>query len=255
MYALAWRSRVRLDKFLTETAALTRSEGKKRIKEGRVFVDGLPAKRPEQQVDLETSEVCLDGKRLSYVQYEYYMLHKPAGVVSATEDRKERTVLDLIDSVKKKDLFPVGRLDKDTEGLLLITNDGDLAHRLLSPKKHVDKLYFVRLEKEITEEAVTEFAGGLQVDEELTAKPALLRNLTAEEESSFGGEGFSAAVVITEGKFHQVKRMFQAVDNQVLYLKRMAMGSLYLDETLAVGEYRSLTEAEIEGLKQYDVEK
>ena len=244
---------MRLDKFLTETAALTRSEGKKRIKEGRVLVDGVIAKKPEQQIDEALSEIFLDGKKLVYEQYEYYMLHKPAGVVSATEDRKERTVLDLLDFVKKKELFPVGRLDKDTEGLLLITNDGELAHRLLSPKKHVDKLYFARLAKEITEQDIAAFAKGLKVDAELTAKPARLRLLTPEEEALFGSEGFCAAVIIQEGKFHQVKRMFQAVDNEVLYLKRMAMGSLYLDADLKAGDYRRLTEEEVEGLKQYDI--
>ena len=247
---------MRLDKFLTETAGVTRSEAKKKIKEKRVFVNGELARRPEQQIEEETAQVYLDENRLVYCRYMYIMLHKPAGVVSATEDRRERTVLDLLPTDMKKDIFPVGRLDKDTEGLLLLTNDGALAHQLLSPKKHIDKLYFVRLEREITKEDIEMFEKGLEITGEdgFIAKPAVLRSLTKEEEVTFGGEGFCAAVTIQEGKFHQVKRMFQMVNNRVLYLKRMAMGALYLDETLKVGNYRVLTEQEIERLK-YNVDK
>ena len=163
------------------------------------------------------------------------MLHKPAGVVSATRDPRERTVIDLIDERGRRDLFPVGRLDRDTEGLLIITNDGDLAHRLLSPKKHVDKVYFARLDKPVGEEEKRLFAQGLRVDETLTAMPADLEILSPASE---------VKITVREGKFHQVKRMFEAVGRKVLYLKRLSMGPLCLDESLPAGEYRRLTEEE-----------
>ena len=166
---------------------------------------------------------------VAYAEYEYYMLNKPAGVVSATEDKKDSTVLDLIDEKQRKDLFPVGRLDKDTEGLLLITNDGELAHQLLSPKKHVDKVYFARIDGKVTEE-------------EKPTLPAYLEILKSEEISEI-------RLTIREGKFHQVKRMFHAVGKEVIYLKRLQMGSLVLDPRLALGEYRELTGQELEALR------
>lgn len=168
---------------------------------------------------------------------EYYMLNKPAGVISASEDRRERTVVDLITTKKRNDLFPVGRLDRDTEGLLLITNDGDLAHRLLSPKKHVDKVYYARIDGKVTEEDQKVFAEGLDIGEEKKTLPAQLHILKSGEESEI-------TLTIREGKFHQVKRMFHAVGKEVVYLKRLQMGSLKLDETLRPGEYRKLTEQE-----------
>lgn len=169
------------------------------------------------------------------------MLHKPAGVISATEDSKEKTVLDLIETKKRKDLFPVGRLDKDTEGLLLITNDGELAHRLLSPKKHVEKVYYAKIQGIVTEEDILAFAEGVDIQEAQLTRPALLKILKA-------GDISEILLTICEGKFHQVKRMFEAVGKQVLYLKRLEMGPLKLDDTLKPGEYRELTEKEKEVL-------
>ena len=169
------------------------------------------------------------------------MLYKPAGVISATKDDRDKTVLDLITDKKRNDLFPVGRLDKDTEGLLLITNDGELAHRLLSPKKHVDKVYYAKVQGKVDESDVKAFADGVDIGDDTPTKSADLRILKSEEESEI-------ELTITEGRFHQVKRMFHAVGKEVIYLKRLSMGSLVLDKTLTKGEYRSLTEEEIKKL-------
>ena len=232
---------IRLDKYLADMGLGTRSELKKMIRNGRVQVDGVPAKIPEEKVDVESQTVTVDGKAVTYQTVEYYMLHKPAGVVSATKDKKEKTVLDLIGGQKRKDLFPVGRLDKDTEGLLLITNDGDLAHCLLSPGKHVDKVYFARIDGKVTEEDVLRFSKGLDIGDADLTLPAKLEILTSAEESEI-------LLTIQEGRFHQVKRMFEAVGKKVTYLKRMSMGSLVLDENLKKGEYRPLTKEELEKL-------
>lgn len=232
---------IRLDKYLADMGIGTRSELKKMIRSGRVQVDGVAAKKPEEKIDVESQTVTLDGKEISYQKVEYYMLHKPAGVVSATKDQKEKTVLDLMDGQKRKDLFPIGRLDKDTEGLLLITNDGNLAHRLLSPGKHVDKVYFAKIDGRVTEEDVKLFSDGLDIGDEDRTLPAKLQILTSDEESEI-------LLTIQEGRFHQVKRMFEAVGKKVTYLKRMSMGSLILDENLKKGEYRPLTKEELEKL-------
>ena len=216
---------MRIDKYLAEMGQGTRSEIKKLIRSGRVMVDGETVKKPELKIDETTQKVSLDGKQIGYAKKEYYMLHKPAGVISATKDDRDKTVLDLITDKKRNDLFPVGRLDKDTEGLLLITNDGELAHRLLSPKKH----------------DVKAFADGVDIGDDTPAKSADLRILKSGEESEI-------ELTITEGRFHQVKRMFHAVGKEVIYLKRLSMGSLALDKTLTKGEYRSLTEEEIKKL-------
>lgn len=232
---------IRLDKYLADMGMGTRSELKKMIRSGRVQIDGVPAKKPEEKVNIESQTVTLDEKPVVYQTMEYYMLHKPAGVVSATKDKKEKTVLDLIDGQKRKDLFPVGRLDKDTEGLLLITNDGDLAHRLLAPGKHVDKVYFAHIDGRVTEEDIQQFAEGLDIGDEDLTLPAKLEILVSAEESEI-------LLTIQEGRFHQVKRMFEAVGKKVTYLKRMSMGSLVLDEHLKKGEYRPLTKEELEKL-------
>lgn len=232
---------IRLDKYLADMGMGTRSELKKMIRSGRVQIDGVPAKKPEEKVDIASQTVTLDGKAVAYQKVEYYMLHKPAGVVSATKDKKEKTVLDLIDGQKRKDLFPVGRLDKDTEGLLLITNDGDMAHRLLAPGKHVDKIYFARIDGKVTNEDIIQFSEGVDIGDEDLTLPAKLEILTSAEESEI-------LLTIQEGRFHQVKRMFEAVGKKVTYLKRMSMGSLVLDENLKKGEYRPLTKEELEKL-------
>ncbi len=222
---------MRLDKYLAEMGAGTRKEVRKMIRDGRVSINGQKENDPGRKV-MEGEEVRADGAPVVYEKYVYYMLHKPAGVISATEDAREQTVLDLIDEKKRKGLFPVGRLDRDTEGLLLITNDGELAHRLLSPKRHVDKVYFARLDGPVGEEEKKLFAQGLKVDDTLTALPAELEILDGKNE---------VRVTVREGKYHQVKRMFQAVGREVLYLKRLSMGPLVLDEQLPAGAYRRLT--------------
>ena len=232
---------IRLDKYLADMGIGTRTEVKKLIRQGKVKIDDVIVKSPEQKIDTVTQKVFCDGQEVGYEEYEYYMLNKPAGYVSATTDAKDKTVLDLITDKKRKDLFPVGRLDKDTEGLLLITNDGDLAHRLLAPKKHVDKLYYAKVEGVVTEEDVRAFEEGVDIGEDEVTRPAVLEILKSDEISEIH-------LTIQEGKFHQVKRMFEAVGKKVIYLKRVSMGTLRLDENLKLGEYRALTEEELEHL-------
>lgn len=236
---------MRLDKYLAEMGVGTRQEVKKQIRQGKAAVNGTVVKAADAKIDETSDEVTICGRNISYVSYEYYMLNKPAGVVSATEDRRDTTVIDLIKEKKRKDLFPVGRLDKDTEGLLLITNDGDLAHRLLAPKKHVDKVYYAKIDGMVTEEDVKRFAEGIDIgaEEEEMTRPAKLDIMKSAEESEI-------RLTIHEGKFHQVKRMFLAVGKEVTYLKRERMGTLCLDEDLKPGEYRLLTEEEIENVRK-----
>ena len=233
---------LRLDKYLTDMGIGTRSEVKDIIRKGKVFVDGEMVKKPETKIILSKMKVVCDNVLVAYQSYEYFMLNKPAGVITATRDKKASTVLDLLKDAKRNDLFPVGRLDKDTEGLLLITNDGDLAHQLLSPKKHVAKTYFARIEGKVTQADIDAFEEGVFIEEGLKTKPATLVIQKSDEISEI-------LLTIYEGKFHQIKRMFEAVDKKVVYLKRLTMGSLVLDETLDLGEYRLLTEPEIEALK------
>lgn len=233
---------MRLDKYLADMGMGTRSEIKEKIKKGQIRVNEEIIKKPETKVEPFTDKISVQGKTVGYVTYEYYMLNKPSGYVSATTDSKYPTVLDLISDKKRKDLFPVGRLDIDTEGLLLITNDGALSHQLLSPKKHVKKTYFAKIEGHVTKEDVLKFKEGLEIGEEKLTLPAELEILKSDAVSEI-------KVTIVEGKFHQIKRMFEAVDKKVIFLKRLSMGSLILDEKLALGEYRPLTEQEIRDLK------
>lgn len=232
---------LRLDKFLADMGVGTRSQLKNIIRKGRVSVNHEMVCSPERKVNPDLDVVSVDGTCVSYTEKEYYMLHKPAGVISATEDSRHKTVLDLIESKQRKDLFPVGRLDVDTEGLLLITNDGALAHRLLSPKKHVDKIYYVEVDREIPESTNKRFAEGIQLEDGTVFQPAVLKQETQK----------SAYLTIQEGKFHQVKRMFQAVGCKVTYLKRISMGPLVLDVNLACGAYRKLTTNEIQMLYEF----
>ena len=232
---------MRLDKFLCETGFGTRSQVKDLLKKGQVTVNGAVAKKPEQKIDEHKDRVICQGKEASYQKYVYYMLHKPAGVVSATEDKREKTVLDLLKSEDRRDgIFPVGRLDKDTEGFLLLTDDGDLAHRLLSPRKHVDKTYYAKIAGSVTEAHIERFREGLDIGDEKKTLPAMLEILASEPETS------EIRITIHEGRFHQVKRMFEAVGCKVTYLKRLSMGAVALDETLAPGDYRPLNEKERE---------
>ena len=233
---------VRLDKYLADMGAGTRSEVKEYIRKGRITVGGKVVKQPDLKLDISQAEVYFDSRCIEYEALEYYMLNKPAGVVSATTDKHCKTVVELIETGKNKNLFPVGRLDKDTEGLLLITNDGDLAHRLLSPKKHVPKTYYAHIKGKVDEEDVIVFHSGIKLEEDFTTLPARLVIKKA-------GEVSEIEVTIYEGKFHQVKRMFEAVGKEVLYLKRLSMGDLVLDENLILGGYRKLTEEELNRLK------
>ena len=244
---------MRLDKLVAELTGMTRSQARDVIVKGRVCVNGEVKKVTAEQVKEDSDVLTLDGRTLTFQKFVYYMLNKPAGTVSATQDKADKTVLSLLSAEdrKRRNLFPVGRLDKDTEGLLLMTDDGMLSHKLISPKKHADKLYFAKLAREITRDDVEMFASGMKVDEELTAMPAVLRSLTEDEFADFLPDGgFAAAVTLQEGKFHQVKRMFAATGNEVLYLKRMAMGGVILDKTLKPGEYRELTEQELRTLQE-----
>ena len=232
---------MRLDKFLCETGFGTRSQVKEMLKKGQVTVNGVSAKKPEQKIDEHKDQITCQGKIASYEKYVYYMLHKPAGVVSATEDKREKTVLDLLKSEDRRDgIFPVGRLDKDTEGFLLLTDDGDLAHRLLSPRKHVDKTYYAKIAGSVTEAHIERFREGLDIGDEKKTLPAMLEILASKTETS------EIRITIHEGRFHQVKRMFEAVGCKVIYLKRLSMGAVALDETLAPGDYRPLNEKERE---------
>ena len=235
---------MRIDKYLAEMGQGTRSEIKKLIRSGRVMVDGETVKKPELKIDETTQKVSLEGKQIGYTKKEYYMLYKPAGVISATKDDRDKTVLDLITDKKRNDLFPVGRLDKDTEGLLLITNDGELAHRLLSPAHHVDKQYYALVEGELPADAVSQMEQGVTLEDGTVTRPARLELLPEKE-----GEFTKTLLTIHEGKFHQVKRMFEALGCKVVFLKRLSMGNLVLDPELETGAYRPLTEGELTNLR------
>ena len=235
-------SLMRLDKYLAEAGAGTRSEVKQLIRKTLVTVQGEVCVNPEQKVDPETDVVLLRGKPLSYSRFHYYMLNKPAGVVSATEDPRQKTVLDLLGPEAGRNLFPVGRLDKDTEGLLLITDDGVLAHQLLSPKKHVDKTYLLTADGVVTPEDAERLEQGIDIGDEKPTLPARVSILES-------GPVSRVTIVIQEGRYHQVKRMFEVVGKPVLTLKRLSMGPLSLDETLAPGDFRALTEEELAALK------
>ena len=232
---------MRLDKYLVELQIGSRSEVKKYIKQKLVSVDGNSNLRPEMHIIPEESVVTFRGQTLSYERYEYYMFHKPAGCVTAHRDSVHATVMDYID-VNRKGLLMVGRLDLDTTGLLLITNDGTLAHQLLSPAKHISKVYEADIKGEVTVQDCIAFRQGLDIGDEKPTKEAMLEILDS-------GAISKIRVTITEGRYHQVKRMFQAVGKEVLTLKRLQMGGLILDEMLQPGEYRRLTESELQCLK------
>lgn len=236
---------IRLDKFLSEMSGWTRSEVKKIVRTGSVTVDGNEVKKPETKIDEKLSIVSVDGRQIKYNKYEYYMLNKPKGFVSATTDREHKTVVDIISSSEKKDLFPVGRLDIDTEGLLLITNDGELAHRLLAPKNHVEKTYYVEVSGILDNVDVDAVEKGLDIGEEKNTIPAKMEILKTDIQNNIS----SCYLTIHEGKFHQVKRMMKKLGKTVTYLKRVSMGSLILDSKLKKGNYRKLTEQEIIELK------
>lgn len=226
---------MRLDKFLCELQIGSRSQVKNYIRQKKVTVNGVPAVKPEQKVEEGKDIVAFCGEVLNYQKYVYYMLNKPQDVVSATRDNTAKTVVELIDSPRRAELFPVGRLDKDTEGLLLLTNDGELAHNMLSPKKHVDKTYLVTMARPLSAQDVAALERGVFIGDEKPTAPARVQIQ----------DGTHMLLTIQEGRFHQVKRMLQAVDNQVVALKRISFGALTLDQSLEPGAYRELTAQEV----------
>lgn len=241
---------MRIDRLLCEMNIGSRSQVKELIKKGQICVDGRIIKKPETHVDEYSAVVTCQGKEYRYSPYVYYMMNKPPGVITATWDEKEQTVLDVLrhellkDShgdlagIPLKDIFPVGRLDKDTVGLLLLTNNGELAHSLLSPKKHVPKKYFVRTDKPISSEMIKCLEEGVMIGPEEKTLPAVLEDWS----------GSQCCITITEGKYHQVKRMFHGVGAEVVFLKRLSMGTLTLDEGLREGQIRKLKQEEVNAL-------
>lgn len=230
----------RLDKIISSTGKYSRREVRFLVRQGRVLVDGVPVRSGEDKFDPEHTAIEVCGEMLTYRKYTYLMMNKPAGVLSATEDGRGRTVIDLLaPELRRVGLFPVGRLDKDTVGLLLLTNDGPLAHELLSPKRHVDKRYFTRVDGLLTEEDCAAFQAGMVLSDGLHCLPAELEILKA-------GKISEAYVTVREGKFHQVKRMLSARGKPVCYLRRVQMGNLTLDLALSPGKYRFLTDDEVE---------
>ena len=235
---------MRLDKYLVACAVGSRTEVKNFLKAGRVMVNGKKEKSAKLQINEDTDEICFDGQKLEYEEFVYYMMNKPQGVISATEDPKHKTVLDLLDDLaRSKEVFPVGRLDSDTHGLLLLTNDGKLAHALLSPKRHVDKTYLARINGVMTDADVETFAQGVPL-KDFTCQPAKLELVSVDTEK----DQSLVRVSIAEGKFHQVKRMVGYCGKEVVDLQRLTMGTLTLDEDLKRGEWRRLTKEELEGL-------
>lgn len=234
---------MRLDKYLCECSGITRSEAKKKIKQGLVKVNDALAKDGAYKVDASRDNVLMDGVHLSYQEYIYYVFHKPKGCVCANYDALHDTVFSYVPMNPKEDLFTVGRLDMDTEGLLLITNDGEFSHNLLSPKKHVDKTYFALWDKPATEEDIKAFESGLDIGDDKPTKPAKLSFDKSNPTNVF--------ITISEGRFHQVKRMSHAVGKEVLYLKRLSMGQFILEDNLALGEYREFTDKEMKYVKEY----
>ncbi|MCR5785285.1 MAG: rRNA pseudouridine synthase [Eubacterium sp.] len=223
---------MRLDKYLSELGVSSRKDAKALVRQGKITVNGKKADKAEQKIDPEKDSVCLNGVLLEYSEFEYYLLNKPAGYVSATKDNVYPTVIDLIDS-DRKNLAPVGRLDVDTEGLLLITNDGMLSHEMLSPKKHVAKTYYAQIDGIVTEEDVDRFSVGVDIGDEKPTLPSSLQILSVDETNSKS----EINLTITEGRYHQVKRMFESVGKKVTYLKRISFGPLTLPKDLALGEF------------------
>lgn len=230
---------MRLDKFLAHANYGTRREVKKIIRSGWVSVNDQIVKNDDFKIDESKDIICVDNEQVIYQQFYYIMLNKPNGYVSATIDDRYPTVIDLIYEDYALDLFPVGRLDLDTEGLLLLTNDGSLSHELLSPKKHVDKEYYVELEKEYSDQDIKTLEAGVAINDQEVCKEAKVKRI----------DNNKMMLIIQEGKYHQVKRMMHAIENEVTYLKRVRMGTLKLDKTLPLGEYRALNEEEIKMLK------
>lgn len=234
---------MRIDKFLGVTGCASRAEAKKLIRSGAVTVNGAVVRSADTKLDPEKDRVLFCGKEVVYRKYTYIMMNKPQGVVSATEDGREKTVIDLLPGdMRKTDLFPCGRLDKNTLGLMLITDNGDLAHRLLAPKSHVEKRYYFKSRLPVTEEEAGRFEGGLTLEDGYETKPAKIE---------LCGEGDEGVITLVEGKYHQIKRMLEALNNKITYLERISFGPLVLDGGLERGEWRYLTEEEIAALEAH----
>jgi 16S rRNA pseudouridine516 synthase len=240
---------LRLDKYLGDHNVGTRKQIKEYLKNGRCTVNGTVITKPDVHIDENVDEISFDGKVLSYSRFHYFMLHKPAGVVSATNDKRNTTVLDLLKEENVRDLSPCGRLDIDTEGLLLITDDGALIHKLLSPKKHVDKVYEVHIKHALSDDDIKVLESGVDIgdkNDDGSKKLTLPAKVSVKDSDNEGNPVIE--LTIHEGRFHQVKRMLEAVGNEVLFLKRLSMGPLFLDESLNPGEYRALTDEELKEL-------
>ena len=236
--------KMRVDKLLSNVGVASRAELKKYCKQGLISVNGKVINNPGVQVDSESDDIRFNGEKIVYREFVYIMLNKPDGYISATFDKYDPIVLDLIDqSYLVFEPFPVGRLDKDTEGLLVLTNDGQLAHRVLSPKKHVPKTYYAKIQGKVTEEDILAFEKGVILDDGYETMPSQLKILKSDDMSEI-------ELTIHEGKFHKVKRMFESVGKKVVYLKRLSMGKLKLDETLELGDYRELTEEEVKLIEE-----
>lgn len=235
---------MRLDKYLADLQMGTRSQVKDFIKKGMITVNGETITKADFKINENSDCVTCKGKTLAYQKYRYFLLHKPEGVITATKDNHDKTVMDLLPKELSCDFFPVGRLDKDTEGFLLITNDGELSHRLLSPKKHVAKTYYVECNGIMTPEKRQALEQGVDIGDEKKTLPAKVEIIKKEENT------YVIELTITEGRFHQVKRMIQAIGGEVTYLKRLSMGGLSLGKSLTKGDYRELTSEEVDILKR-----
>lgn len=241
---------MRLDKFLVESGLGSRSQVKQLLKKGQVWVDGIAVTTAKTQIDERSDQIVVDGKTLVYEKFVYYLLNKPKGVISATEDDRHKTVLDLLDdTARQKEVFPVGRLDVDTHGLLLLTNNGQLSHVMLSPKRHVAKVYQAQVAGLMDQADVERFAQGIQL-KDFTCQPAQLEILERDE----GAKTSLVRITLSEGKFHQVKRMVLACGKEVIDLQRLSMGPLQLDPNLELGQWRRLTEEEMQSLEIFQVE-
>ena len=241
---------MRLDKFLVENGLGSRSQVKELLKKGLVLVNGRAEKSPKTQINETEDEVVVSGQKLTYEKFVYYLLNKPKGYISATEDERHKTVLDLLDeTARQKEVFPVGRLDIDTHGLLLLTNNGKLAHAMLSPKKHVEKIYRAKVAGLMNQSDVERFARGIEL-KDFTCHPAQLKIVELDEEKEIS----LVEITLAEGKFHQVKRMVAACGKEVTDLQRLSMGPLQLDPELALGEWRRLTKEEMKSLERFQVE-
>ena len=241
---------MRLDKFLVENGLGSRSQVKEVLKKGLVLVNGRAEKSPKTHINETADEIVVSGQKLTYEKFVYYLLNKPKGYISATEDERHKTVLDLLDeTARQKEVFPVGRLDIDTHGLLLLTNNGKLAHAMLSPKKHVEKIYRAQVVGLMNQSDVERFARGIEL-KDFTCQPAQLKIVKLDEEK----ETSLVEITLAEGKFHQVKRMVAACGKEVTDLQRLSMGPLQLDPELAIGEWRRLTKEEMKSLERFQVE-